>query len=178
MKPGQKQQDVSKETVSIVTPIGILIVSAIDGAVCSVALTEPGNEATAKADANEPVLRQAARELQEYFAGERKAFTFAMRADGTMFQQCVWAALREIPFGETKSYGEIAAKIDNPKASRAVGMACNRNPIMIAVPCHRVVGAMGALVGYAYGTGIKQRLLDLEQKIYSAQSIIDSHSYA
>ena len=81
-----------------------------------------------------------------------------------MFQKRVWAALREIPFGVTKSYGQIAAEIDNPKASRAVGMACNKNPIMIAVPCHRVVGASGALVGYAYGTGVKQRLLDLERE--------------
>ena len=164
MKSGQKQQDRSKESITIDTPIGALIVSAEDGAVCSIAVTEPGNEPTAKENANDPVLRQAARELEEYFTGEREAFTFPMRADGTMFQQRVWAALREIPFGETKSYGQIAAEIDNPKASRAVGMACNKNPIMIAVPCHRVVGASGALVGYAYGTGVKQRLLDLERE--------------
>lgn len=164
MKPGQKQQDSSSETISINTPIGALIISAEDGAVCSIALAEPGSEPIAKENADDPVLRQAARELKEYFAGERSEFTFPMRAGGTMFQQRVWVALREIPFGETKSYGQIAAEIDNPNASRAVGMACNKNPIMIAVPCHRVVGVSGALVGYAYGTGTKQFLLYLEQK--------------
>ena len=87
-----------------------------------------------------------------------------MRAEGTPFQQKVWQALREIPYGKTKSYGEIAGVISHAKASRAVGMACNRNPIMIAVPCHRVVGASGALVGYAYGTDTKRQLLTLERE--------------
>ena len=103
-------------------------------------------------------------ELKEYFEGARTQFTFPMHAEGTAFQNAVWDALRKIPYGETKSYGEIANVVGNAKASRAVGMACNRNPIMIAVPCHRVVGANGSLTGYAYGTGIKQVLLDIERE--------------
>ena len=83
---------------------------------------------------------------------------------GTPFQQKVWAALREIPYGETRSYGQIAAQVGNPKASRAVGMANNRNPIAIIVPCHRVIGANGSLTGYAGGLNVKQELLALERR--------------
>jgi len=159
-----KQAEIPAEQIRIDSPIGKLIISARDGAVCSIALANTDVESGIKATVSEPVLRQAAQELGEYFSGKRTRFTFAMRAEGTPFQQSVWAALLDIPFGETKSYGEIAKAVENPKGSRAVGMACNKNPIMIAVPCHRVVGANGSLTGYAYGTGIKQSLLDLERQ--------------
>jgi methylated-DNA-[protein]-cysteine S-methyltransferase len=109
-----------------------------------------------------PVLRQAVEELREYFAGERREFTLPLAPAGTPFQQQVWAALREIPYGATCSYGRIAGRIGRPKACRAVGMANNRNPIAIVVPCHRVVGASGALVGYAAGLEVKEKLLALE----------------
>ena len=102
-------------------------------------------------------------ELREYFAGTRRAFTLPLAPAGTPFQQEVWAALREIPYGETRTYGQIAARIGRPKACRAVGMANNRNPIGIVVPCHRVVGASGALVGYAAGLAVKESLLRLER---------------
>ncbi len=104
-----------------------------------------------------------ARELEEYFTGERKTFTFAFHGEGTPFQEKVWQALCQIPYGETRSYKEIAIAVGNPKGSRAVGMANNRNPISIVVPCHRVIGANGKLVGYAGGLEIKDKLLQLEK---------------
>ncbi len=111
-----------------------------------------------------PLLVQAARELGEYFAGTRRTFTFPIRAHGTPFQQEVWRALQNIPYGETRTYGQIAAQIGRPKAVRAVGMANHRNPLPIVVPCHRVVGADGSLTGYAGGLGIKTLLLRLEKQ--------------
>ena len=158
-----KQAEAPAEQIRIDTPIGKLVLSARGCAVCSITLAKPDMQNGAEATVFEPVLRQAAQELGEYFSGKRTRFTFAMRAEGTPFQQSVWGALLDIPYGETKSYGEIAKAVENPKGARAVGMACNKNPIMIAVPCHRVVGANGSLTGYAHGTGMKQSLLDLEQ---------------
>ncbi len=101
-------------------------------------------------------------ELGEYFAGKRKIFTFPVELRGTEFQVKVWNALCEIPYGETRSYKDIAIAIGNEKASRAVGMANNKNPILIAVPCHRVIGANKKLVGYAGGLDMKELLLNLE----------------
>lgn len=111
-----------------------------------------------------PLLERAARELAEYFAGERRVFSIPLDPAGTPFQRKVWDALREIPYGETASYREIAARIGNPKACRAVGMANGRNPISIFIPCHRVIGAGGQLVGYAGGLDIKKALLELERR--------------
>ena len=111
-----------------------------------------------------PLLRQAAAELAAYFAGDLREFTVPLAPKGTSFQQKVWAALREIPYGETRSYKEIAAMVGNEKACRAVGMANNRNPLPIFIPCHRVVGADGKLVGYAGGLDVKTFLLNLEKE--------------
>lgn len=102
-------------------------------------------------------------QFHEYFAGERREFDFPFEFYGTPFQEKVWRALLTIPYGETRSYGQIAAQIGSPKASRAVGMANNRNPLLIVVPCHRVIGADGSLTGYACGLDLKRRLLELEQ---------------
>ncbi|AEV28206.1 O-6-methylguanine DNA methyltransferase [Sphaerochaeta pleomorpha str. Grapes] len=110
-----------------------------------------------------PVLHDAIIQLQEYFAGKRKVFTLPLRTKGTPFQESVWYQLQQIPYGETRSYADIAFEIDNPKAFRAVGMANNRNPIGIIIPCHRVIGKNGALVGYAGGLQYKQKLLELER---------------
>lgn len=110
------------------------------------------------------LARQAIRELNEYFAGERTEFSLPLQPSGTEFQKKVWLALREIPYGETRSYGQIAQAVGNPKACRAVGMANNRNPISIVVPCHRVIGANGGLTGYGGGLPIKERLLELERR--------------
>jgi len=110
-----------------------------------------------------PLLKQAAKQLREYFAGGRREFELPLRLKGTPFQLAVWEALRTIPYGETRGYGDIAAQIGKPGAARAVGGANNRNPIAIIVPCHRVIGADGSLVGFACGLATKQQLLDLEQ---------------
>ncbi len=103
-------------------------------------------------------------QLIEYFNGTRKNFDFPYEMRGTEFQKRVWNALCDIPYGETRSYKEIAINIGNEKASRAVGMANNKNPISIAVPCHRVIGANGKLVGYAGGVSMKESLLEIERE--------------
>lgn len=110
-----------------------------------------------------PLLRQAAQEIEEYFAGQRCEFTFPAAPIGTLFQQTVWEALRTIPYGQTRSYKQIAEQAGRPNACRAVGMANNSNPLAIIIPCHRVVGSNGALVGYAGGLGVKEFLLNLEK---------------
>lgn len=109
------------------------------------------------------VVEEAAEQLEAYFAGERGDFALPLAPSGTAFQQAVWARLREIPYGETVTYGAIAAALDRPGASRAVGLAVGRNPVSIVVPCHRVIGADGSLTGYGGGVERKQRLLALER---------------
>ncbi len=107
-------------------------------------------------------LAETEQQLREYFAGIRKSFDVLLKPDGTAFFQSVWKALLDIPYGETRTYGDIAKAVGKPKAARAVGMANHYNPIMIIIPCHRVIGANGQLVGYAGGLDVKRRLLDLE----------------
>jgi O-6-methylguanine DNA methyltransferase len=102
------------------------------------------------------------RELEEYFAGERREFTFALDLRGTDFQLACWRALLAIPYGETRSYGDIARAVGRPHGFRAVGMANNRNPVAIVVPCHRVIASDGTLCGYGGGLEVKRRLLELE----------------
>jgi len=111
-----------------------------------------------------PILKEAAKQLEEYFAGKRKTFDLPLSPKGTDFQRKVWDVLTRIPYSETLSYGDVAKKIGNPKACRAVGMANNKNPIPIIIPCHRVIGSSGKLVGYGGGLHIKEKLLELEQK--------------
>ncbi|MBQ5599966.1 MAG: methylated-DNA--[Lachnospiraceae bacterium] len=113
---------------------------------------------------NLPILEKAYKQLKEYFVGERKEFDLPLDPVGTEFQMKVWEALQTIPYGETRTYKEIAVQIGNENASRAVGMANNRNPLPIFIPCHRVVGADGGIVGYAGGTEVKAALLELEKK--------------
>ena len=104
-------------------------------------------------------------ELTEYFEGKRQQFTLPLSLQGTPFQVSVWEALQEIPYGETRSYRDIAQVIGNPNSYRAVGLANNKNPISIVVPCHRVIGANGDMIGYGGGLNKKKRLLDLEKEI-------------
>jgi len=106
----------------------------------------------------------AAQQLHEYFAGKRKEFDLPLNPKGTDFQKNVWNALQTIPYGETQTYSQVAELIGNPKACRAVGLANNRNPIWIVIPCHRVIGANGTLVGYGGGLDMKQKLLEIEGK--------------
>ena len=102
-------------------------------------------------------------QLQEYFAGKRTAFDLPLDPAGTPFQLAVWNSMREIPYGETRTYGQLAAAIGRPAASRAVGQAANRNPIWIVIPCHRIVGSNHSLTGYAGGLSMKRALLELEK---------------
>ena len=111
------------------------------------------------------LIKEAYRQLSEYLIGERKSFDLPLKPRGTVFQLQVWKALCDIPYGETRSYKQIAEAIGNPKAVRAVGMANNRNPILIVVPCHRVIGANGKLVGYGAGIEKKEFLLKLEKSL-------------
>jgi methylated-DNA-[protein]-cysteine S-methyltransferase len=125
-------------------------------------------------NASHPVLRDAERQLEEYFAGRRTAFDLDLDFVGTDFQRRVWAALVEIPFGETVTYGEVARRIGSPDAVRAVGSAANRNPIAIVAPCHRVVGASGRLTGFAGGLDVKAKLLAVEGRHYGEDATRDS----
>ena len=109
------------------------------------------------------LLKEAKEQLQEYLMGKRKKFDLPLAPEGTEFQQRVWKALQEIPYGKTCSYKDIANNIGNEKACRAVGMANNKNPIAIFIPCHRVIGANGKLVGYAGGLELKEKLLEIEK---------------
>jgi len=120
---------------------------------------------TADLPCDDGPFRAAIGQLEEYFAGDRRAFELPLALDGTPFQQRVWAALQEIPYGRTATYGQIASGMGHPSAARAVGMANNRNPIAIVVPCHRVVGSNGALVGYGGGLDRKRMLLELESGV-------------
>ena len=110
-----------------------------------------------------PVLAEAGKQLKEYLDGRRREFDLPLAPSGTEFMRRVWKALQEIPYGETRSYKEIASAAGNSKACRAVGMANNRNPIAIVIPCHRVIGASGDLIGYGGGLDKKSFLLDLEK---------------
>ena len=122
-----------------------------------------GDSEPAGGDTDGTVLtRQAAAELAEYFAGTRRTFTVPLSPKGTDFQLAVWQALREIPYGQTRTYGEIARAIGRPGAARAVGMANHANPLLILTPCHRVVGKDGRLTGFACGLEVKRQLLELE----------------
>lgn len=113
-----------------------------------------------------PVLAEAEKQLGEYFAGERECFDLPLDFHGTDFQKAVWQALLAIPFGETRSYAEIARAVGRPTAFRAVGAANGRNPISIVAPCHRVIGASGALTGFAGGIAAKRHLLALESGVF------------
>ena len=112
-----------------------------------------------------PLIKDAFRQLSEYLIGERKEFDLPIRMRGTEFQKRVWRALLDIPYGETRSYKQIAEAIGNPKGVRAVGMANNRNQLLIVIPCHRVIGANGSLVGYGEGLEMKEFLLRLEKSL-------------
>ena len=142
------------------SPIGLLTLVEEDGALCEVRF---GDDRMGLTVCETLVLKQAAEELGEYFAGERKCFTVPLAPKGTPFQQKCWQALLQIPYGETRTYGQQAALIGQPKACRAVGMGNHRNPLPIFIPCHRVIGKNGTLTGYAGGLDIKEKLLQTER---------------
>ena len=127
---------------------------------------------TMSLDPQHPILIEAERQISEYFAGERSRFDLPLQPSGTEFQKKVWQALREIPFGETRSYQDLARVVGSPKAFRAVGAANGKNPLSIVVPCHRVVGANGALTGFGGGLKTKAALLALEARPVKSQQAI------
>ncbi len=150
---------------TIASPLGDLVLAAADDALTGLYIAHPPKSldtSSWRRDA-EP-LRDAIAQVRAYFAGELRDFDLPLAPAGTPFQRQVWEALRTIPYGETRSYGYIAAAIGRPSASRAVGMANGRNPISIIVPCHRVIGSNGLLTGYGGGLDRKQILLDLERR--------------
>ncbi|WP_042272795.1 methylated-DNA--[protein]-cysteine S-methyltransferase [[Clostridium] dakarense] len=111
-----------------------------------------------------PLIIEVYNQLNDYLEGKRKSFDFPIDPEGTEFQKKVWKELQNTPYGETLSYKDIAEKIGNPKASRAIGMANNKNPILIIIPCHRIIGKNGKLVGYAAGLDMKKQLLEMEKE--------------
>ena len=140
------------------SPAGPLTIAEENGAIIRLDFGEFGPMGE-----RSPVLEEAVRQLKEYFAGERREFTLPVDPRGTPFQKSVWRALCGIPYGETRSYGEIARAVGKPGACRAVGMANHRNPVSIIIPCHRVIGADGSLTGYGGGLERKRFLLRLER---------------
>lgn len=163
----------------IEAPIGRRIAVAAGEAIVRIAteLDEPGLRADlahrfgaeAEADAGHPLVRRALAQLREYFAGLRRQFDLPLAPVGSAFQVRVWQALCAIPYGETRSYGELARAIGSPRAARAVGAANGANPIAIVIPCHRVIQSDGGLGGYGGGRELKQFLLDLERGVIAAR---------
>ncbi|MFF0016520.1 methylated-DNA--[protein]-cysteine S-methyltransferase [Streptomyces sp. NPDC005374] len=155
----------TRQHTVIDSPYGPLTLVADDGVLCGLYMTaqrhRPPEETFGTPD--DRWSKEAEDQLKAYFEGELKEFTLELRLHGTPFQREVWEQLRGIPHGETRTYGELADALGNPKASRAVGLANGRNPIGIIVPCHRVVGANGSLTGYGGGLERKQQLLDFER---------------
>ncbi len=147
------------------SPYGPLTLVAEDGALCGLYMADQRHRPPEETfgDRDDDLFAEAKEQLTAYFEGQLKEFTLELRLNGTPFQRSVWGQLSLIPYGETRSYGELAEALGNPKASRAVGLANGRNPIGIIVPCHRVIGANGSLTGYGGGLPRKQRLLDFER---------------
>lgn len=143
------------------TPVGKLCIGERNGAITRVTWQQLPKEWVLE---ETELIRKCKQELDEFFEGKRKIFDLPLAPEGTAFQKRVWDALREIPYGEKRTYKDIAIAVDSPKGFRAVGMANNKNPIAIMVPCHRVIGTNGKLVGYAAGMEIKTWLLALEQR--------------
>lgn len=162
----------TRRWTSVDSPIGPLLLTASDKGLTSVYMevhrhgsgdVQPGWQR------DDDAFTDVHRQLDEYFEGERTEFDVPLDPVGTPFQLVVWEALRTIPYGEVRSYGDIAAQIGRPGAARAVGLANGRNPISVIVPCHRVIGASGALTGYGGGLERKQYLLHLEARVASGQ---------
>ena len=147
---------------TIQSPLGSLTLVEEDGALVQLAFD--GYTVLESEEVDSPLLREAERQLASYFAGQLQVFSLPLCTRGTPFQEKVWCALQKIPYGETRTYGELAAMIGQPTAARAVGGANHRNPLAIIIPCHRVVAAHGGLGGYGGGLDKKQWLLALEKK--------------
>lgn len=130
----------------------------------------PGSESRLAEERKTPLLAEAETQLRSYLSGTLRSFDLPLSPEGTGFMQSVWRALRAIPYGQTASYSDIALAVGNPKGVRAVGLANNRNPIALIIPCHRVIGKDGTLTGYAGGLALKRRLLELEKTGYISRN--------
>lgn len=150
------------DRIYMASPVGTLCLCATERGLAEVHIVEAGEGL--KEERSSPLLERAREQLKGYFEGRLRAFDLPFALEGTEFQRLVWAALCEIPYGETASYGEIARRIGRPRAVRAVGGANHNNPLAIVVPCHRVIGSDGRLVGYGGGLDVKQWLLDHERR--------------
>ena len=149
------------KALRVETPFGRFLLREENGALCAVLPADEemnGGEET-------PLLCAAREQLLAYLSGRREAFDLALHADGTVFEQAVWREVSSIPYGQTATYAQIAARIGKPGAARAVGRACGKNPLLIVVPCHRVIGSRAKLTGYAAGIELKRKLLQLENAI-------------
>lgn len=153
--------EIMKNVIYFKTILGEMAIVEEEGKICEVSFEKIKD---AKVSCT-PVLKDAKGQMEEFFALKRKKFDLPLSPAGTAFQKDVWAELLKIPYGKTATYGEIAGKIGNKNACRAVGGANNKNPIPIFIPCHRVIGKSGSLTGYALGLDVKEKLLRLEQKI-------------
>ena len=142
------------------TKIGNMAIIEENNSIIEIQMNKKIEEQISQKDT--PLLKETEKQLLEYLEGKRKAFDVPLNPKGTKFMKEVWTALQEIPYGQTRTYGQIAKRIGKPKAARAVGMANHRNPIPIITPCHRVIGSTGKLVGYALGMEMKEFLLTLE----------------
>lgn len=167
--PMEREDTMSLVKTTMESPVGVLTLVASDAGL--VAVLWPGDDPKRvrlevdREDAGHEVLVKAISQLQEYFAGARSTFDLALDVRGTAFQKQVWEQLLAIPYGTTRSYGEIAIRLGKPSASRAVGAANGRNPLSIVVPCHRVIGTSGSLTGFAGGLDAKRVLLQLEGRL-------------
>lgn len=142
------------------SPIGILEITCEKETLFSLKLVKKAN----KSDSETALIKEIKTQLNEYFSGKRKVFNIKLNPKGTAFQKKVWEKLRKIPYGETKSYSEIATALGNQNAQRAVGSACNKNHILIIIPCHRVISKNGNIGGFEYGSKVKEKLLNLENR--------------
>lgn len=145
------------------SPIGLLIIQADGNCITNIYFAKEEEKEELPKENSSPLLQRTCRELAEYFSGARTTFDLPIKyTTGTQFQQSVWNALRNIPYGETRSYEDIAVAIGNPKAVRAIGQANHNNPILLLVPCHRVINKNGTIGGFGCGVEIKKQLLQLE----------------
>jgi methylated-DNA-[protein]-cysteine S-methyltransferase len=152
------------------SPFGKILVAWSDRGLVRVGIREDSESAVEPGWRFDPKLEcDATRQLEEYFGGERRAFQLPLYMDVSEFRRRVYAELENIPFGETVAYGEVAQRVGNPLASRAVGLACGSNPLPIVVPCHRVIGKSGKLVGFGGGLEMKQAMLEFERSLTSAR---------
>ena len=149
------------------SPIGILEIICENSVLVSLKLVDYIGKSNVETD----FIKDVKFQLDEYFSGKRKVFNIKINPSGTDFQKLVWKELQKIPYGKTKSYSEVAASCNNKNAQRAVGSACNKNPIMIIIPCHRVISKNGNLGGFAYGNKIKLKLLKIENCFETIQKI-------